>query len=539
MLCRAGCLALAAVSVDAQMCADTPVSSKAAKGSPNIVLFLTDDMDKQLGGWDPMSKASRRLSEQGATANNWMIHTPVCCPSRSELVTGRYFHNIRMDTPTGGCMHVNVTASLDHPFYKEWHFAQYLQQAGYTVGMFGKQLNQGNPSCPPRGVDRWFANGGGDYFSPSFTWASAGTPSSSVHFNNCTYNGGSCYSTSVIGNVSLAWMRDVLAQPEDTRKPFFAYVAVKAPHIQDGPGWPVPFPAPWYDTEDRMQGLAAPRTPNWNASCQDHHWLVRQQPPMTAEEAQRSDALYRKRHLALLSVDDLVEEVVGELETLGAADNTYFLFTSDHGYQFGQFRMPQGKWNVYDNNLRIPMVIRGPGIPKGSSFDYIATNVDVMPTILGLAGVETPPTMDGQSLAKLLVTDLEAAPAPTQQLLVQEDVQAAEWRTMQLIEYNGLGNVVRYQHLEDSPNNTFRALRVVDGKRNLKLVEFVDISKWDFNDGIDEYELFDLDADPWEMQNLWPTADSKLAESLQAELERLFRCQGTSCHPMTSKSVAV
>eukprot|EP00959_Pyramimonas_sp_CCMP1952_P289494 6055096-Pyramimonas_sp.AAC.1 len=70
---------------------------------------------------------------------------------------------------------------------------------------------------------------------------------------------------------------------------------------------------------------------------------------------------YRYRHLALLSVDDLVEDVVAELEALGAADNAYFIFTSDYGYQFGQFRMPQGKGNVYDNNLRIPMVIRGPG----------------------------------------------------------------------------------------------------------------------------------------------------------------------------------
>merc|ERR1712039_632115 len=154
------------------------------------------------------------------------------------------------------------------------------------------------------------------------------------------------------------------------------------------------------------------------------------------------------------------------------------------------------------------------------------------PTILGLAGVEAPPTMDGQSLAKLLVTDLEAAPAPTRRLLEQQELSASDWRTMQLIEYNGLGNVVRYEHLEDSPNNTFRALRVIDGKRNLKLAEFVDIEKWDFKDGIDEYELFDLDADPWEMKNLWSQADPNLVKVLTSELERLFRCHGVSCGPV-------
>lgn len=255
---------------------------------------------------------------------------------------------------------------------------------------------------------------------------------------------------------------------------------------------------------------------------------------MTQEEAQKSDALYRARHLALLSVDDLVEEVVAELEALGAADNTYFLFTSDHGYQFGQFRMPQGKWNVYDNNLRIPMVIRGPGIAANSTFNYIATNVDTMPTVLGLAGVETPSTMDGQSLARLLVTDATSAPAPTRALLQRQETPVGPigWRTMQLIEYNGLGNVVRYQHLEDTNNNTFRALRVINGSRNLKLVEFTDWDNWFFNKPADEYELFDLDSDPWEMNNIWKSADAKLKQSLQSELERLFRCQGKTCGPL-------
>merc|ERR1712159_19115 len=107
---------------------------------------------------------------------------------------------------------------------------------------------------------------------------------------------------------------------------------------------------------------------------------------MTAEQAMRSDDLYRARHLSLLSVDDLVQDVVTKLTDEGVIDNTYLLFTSDHGFRLGQFRMPEGKWNSYENDLRIPMVIRGPGITKNSTFDYLASNVDTMPTILGLAG---------------------------------------------------------------------------------------------------------------------------------------------------------
>ena len=148
-------------------------------------------------------------------------------------------------------------------------------------------------------------------FSPSFSWASAGDPqSSSVRFDNCSYNDGACYSTSVNANQSLAWLQELHAEAE--HKPYFAYVAVKAPHIQDGPGWPVTLAAPWYN--DTFPGLKAPRTPNWNASCPDHHWLIRQQPPMTAEQALHSDDLYRHRFQSLLSVDDMVEGLVNAVE---------------------------------------------------------------------------------------------------------------------------------------------------------------------------------------------------------------------------------
>lgn len=121
------------------------------------------------------------------------------------------------------------------------------------MGIFGKHLNNGysanNPNCPPVGVDRWMANGGGDYYRPSFAFASAGDPHPAhVTWNNCSYSAGgkngSCYSTSVIGNATLAWLRSIAAARRP--KPFFAYVAVKAPHIQDGGGFPMALPAPWY-----------------------------------------------------------------------------------------------------------------------------------------------------------------------------------------------------------------------------------------------------------------------------------------------------
>eukprot|EP00658_Telonema_sp_P-2_P005555 TRINITY_DN12080_c0_g1_i2.p1 TRINITY_DN12080_c0_g1~~TRINITY_DN12080_c0_g1_i2.p1 ORF type:complete len:289 (-),score=35.60 TRINITY_DN12080_c0_g1_i2:393-1259(-) len=248
-----------------------------------------------------------------------------------------------------------------------------------------------------------------------------------------------------------------------------AYIAVKAPHIQDGPGWPVALPAPWYD--HAFPGLKAPRTPNWNASCPEHHWMIRTQPPLTHEQASRADALYRSRWQSLLSVDDMVEGVFDAVAKIpGELEKTYFLFTSDHGYRFGQMRMPQGKWNAYENDLRIPFVIRGPGIRAQTSFDQLGSQVDTMPTVLGLAGIETPDSMDGRSIAHVLLSDRESAPAQAVAVLDRDGRGPGEWRRTQLIEYYGLGDVVRYQHLEDTANNTFRALRVMDPSAKVLLV---------------------------------------------------------------------
>ena len=103
---------------------------------PNLVLFLQDDQDFALGGWSPMRKTMSLLQDSAALATNWFIHTPVCCPSRGELLSGRYFHNIRHPTPEGGCMHVNTdVVNLNS-------FGAVLGRAGYTLGYFGKHMNQ-------------------------------------------------------------------------------------------------------------------------------------------------------------------------------------------------------------------------------------------------------------------------------------------------------------------------------------------------------------------------------------------------------------
>jgi N-acetylglucosamine-6-sulfatase len=164
-------------------------AAAAAPAHPNIVWFLTDDQDQMLGGSfptvspggaTPLPKVQKLMVEEGTMATNFFIHTPICCPSRSEVLSGKYFHNIKAVSAPGipTCMHVN------EDLVNNKTFAKYLsERASYKVGMFGKYLNN-VPNFVPVGFDAWMANGGGDYIAPSFATANVpGLPDGHYHFN--------------------------------------------------------------------------------------------------------------------------------------------------------------------------------------------------------------------------------------------------------------------------------------------------------------------------------------------------------------------
>ena len=155
-----------------------------------------------------------------------------------------------------------------------------------------------------------------------------------------------------------------------------------------------------------------------------HHWLVRAQEPLTPKCISASDELYRNRLRALLGVDELVGEVADLVASHGQLDNTYFMFTSDHvsgpnhhmhsfesrlttctctplsqGFHLGEMNMPYFKGQPYDTDLRVPFMIRGPGIAAGVTIEHIGLNIDVAPTIASLLGVAPPAAakIDGRS----------------------------------------------------------------------------------------------------------------------------------------------
>merc|ERR1712232_415729 len=159
------------------------------------------------------------------------------------------------------------------------------------------------------------------------------------------------------------------------------------------------------------QGASAPRVPNFNYTNDGYHIGIANQTPFDDETVVYIDTMSRLRCGTLLGVDDTVAELSNGIDQLGISNKTYFFFTSDHGYNKGNHRLPDNKFNSYMHSLRIPLLVRGPGIPENHNVPLIVTQVDYAPTFLGLAGLETPDNMDGRSLVPALVQQPDLAPA--------------------------------------------------------------------------------------------------------------------------------
>ena len=471
---------------------------------PNIVLLLTDDQDSYLGGTTAMPFTKSFLRYEGAQLTNFFANTPVCCPSRTTLLSGNYAHNWHT-TGSPACMHMNVTNTA----YQQSMISGHLKALGYTTGMFGKLLNPGGmtPYCtgddrqPLPGFDNWLAMCDEEkYFDNLFTTSGNSNGSEDASVLLRTGNSSEDYLTSVIGNATLGFVEAAL----ENHVPFFAYVAPHAPHIPATP-------APWYRNE--FVGGKAPRTPNYNYSAPDHHYMIRTQPPITSDQEAGVDELFRNRLRTLLSVDDITISLVGLLKDYNQLDNTYFLWTSDHGFQLGQFRLPSCKLQPYEFDIRIPFFIRGPGIPQYSRMDFVAGIVDIAPTLLSLGGGLPLPTMDGKSFAHLL---LDGNPAAW-----------GSWRDKHMIEYWSLGHVERFDHLVDMPNNTYIGVRLLNSTHNYLYAEYyANENEVSFANPL-EYELFDIDADPYQFANLFGTGQHKLlVQELHDFIHRQVTCKG-------------
>eukprot|EP01062_Namystynia_karyoxenos_P021003 TRINITY_DN17967_c0_g1_i1.p1 TRINITY_DN17967_c0_g1~~TRINITY_DN17967_c0_g1_i1.p1 ORF type:complete len:668 (+),score=178.64 TRINITY_DN17967_c0_g1_i1:107-2005(+) len=532
------------------------VKAKSPLGfQPNIIFILTDDQDRLVGhtGYTDegslasMPIAKRQLTRKGAFLTNYMVNTPICCPSRTEFFTGRYFHNVR-GAKGEGCMHANTT----YAGQRETGMFGVFTAAGYNTGVFGKTTNDQKPQLERLVAQRSaaFIDSPVDYNNyygrPYFHLAPNGTSWT----ENLPENGGALgtlYQTTQLGNRSLAWLDTAVKDP----RPFFLYLGFHAPHYPADP-------APWY--EHLWDNISAPVTPNYNLSCPDKTQHIRQNPPLTAAVKCWEDQHFRDRWASLRSVDEVIDALDARLHAAAIADKTYMFFTGDHGYKFGQWRVGTSKQHPYETDIRVPFLARGPGIKAGVKLDQLSGNVDLFPTFLELAGITPPADMDGHSMVPWLAPSLVHDRADRHR-------RAAGWRDAFLNEYESVGTYYNDHSnawapdgydkhcggamprgpsgvpktctestgvgdgncyfVDSTHSNSWRALRIINATHDWQYVEYD--SKWAWSGAPDFQELYDVRQDLYQMSNIYSVQTDAVKAALHAQLEAYYRCRGAAC----------
>lgn len=387
------CAALCAVAAATAAHAQAPAPPPALGDRPNVVVVMTDD--QALRDMRALPRTRALIGRRGATFVNSFVNNPRCCPSRATFLTGQYSHNhgvLTNGNPNGGWPRLRPTAAETLP--------SWLRAAGYRTAHIGKFMNLygvGDRHEVPPGWDEWSATV---------------DPTTYRYFGYTLNEDGVLrtygrdrdpreYSTDLIARRASETV-DRLAPAE---RPFFLSVAFIAPHTGSPRESRDPFSVGTPVVAPRHRGAFAsaglPRTASFNeADVSDKpRWMRR--PRLRPWRVAEIEELHRQRLESLLAVDEGVRQIVAALRRSGELDRTLLVFTSDNGYIAGEHRISHGKAKAYEPVTRVPLLIRGPGVPAGVRRRQLVSNADLAPTILDVAGALPGRPQDGRSLIPL------------------------------------------------------------------------------------------------------------------------------------------
>ncbi|MBW3598761.1 MAG: sulfatase [Planctomycetes bacterium] len=458
---------------------------------PNILFIMSDDHAYQAmscyGSNRNQTPNLDRLAKEGMRFDRAFVTNSICGPSRAVILTGKYSH-------------LNGFARNGQTFNgRQQTVAKLLQKAGYQTAVIGKW----HLGSDPTGFDHWhILIGQGPYYNPPMLM-----PEGRVNHTG--------YTTDIITDLTLDWLKE----KRDPEKPFFLVYQHKAPHRDWQPAprhldkyddATIPEPETLFDDYSgrtraaKMQKMTVAEhltdrdlkliTPGNLKEDQEAAWRAAYEPKNEAFQAadlKGKDLVrwkyqrYVKDYLRCVdAVDENVGRVLDYLDQSGLAKNTVVFYTSDQGWYLGEHGWYDKRW-MYEESFRTPLLVRWPSHTQpGSTSDAMVLNLDFAQTFLDIAGAEQPDDMQGRSLKPIL-----AGQTPD------------DWR-----------DSVYYHYYEFPGAHSVQKHLGVRTDR-YKLIHFYELDEW---------ELFDLEKDPHELQSVYDDpAYADVVKEMKAELERL------------------
>ncbi len=462
---------------------------------PNVVFILSDDHRYDFMGFTGKVPGLEtpnmdRMATQGIHVRNAFVGTALCSPSRASILTGQYSH-------------VHEVVDNDAPARAGLiFFPQYLQEAGYETAFMGKwHMGHYNSDARP-GFDRWISfEGQGVYYNPKLN-----VDGQDVQFSDDAY----------ITDVLTDYAVDFIQKEREADEPFFLYLSHKAVHADFKPAprhrgmykdIAIQYPPTMYPPDVDLvgyQSVTAPRptlrekrraidvgyrydlVPDW-VKAQRNSWHG---VDYMYNGGTDFNSFYRDYLETLLGIDESIGTVLRTLEETGQLENTIVFYMGDNGFSFGEHGLID-KRQAYEESMRVPLLVYAPSHLRPRTLEDIATNVDIGPTILDIAGLETPEQMNGRSFLPLL-----------------EGEAVTDWRDYFFYEY--------YWERPFPQTPTVHAIR----SDSFKFIRTQGI--WDIN------EFYDLQNDPDEARNLIedPAYQAKIAEMNRALFAWLEETQG-------------
>ncbi|XP_065885331.1 N-acetylglucosamine-6-sulfatase-like [Dysidea avara] len=475
---------------------------------PNIIFILTDDQDATANSLDYMPRLNKIMREGGTEFTQFYVSTGLCCPSRATILRGQYCHNTEI-WDNGGMNNDTFLSGGFEKFRKlkleNSTVATLFQNGGYETMLCGKYINgykDNHAHHVPKGWDHWQGMTDLSYFGPHVS-----VDGNLVNTSNSTYQ------TDYIRDQAL----EFLTKKRNKNKPFFLYLSPHAPHA---PSLPAPRHA------NLFNNMTAPKNPSYNpdddVQQQKPSWL-KILPKLDQNQMDRLDEFYRNRLRAMLAVDEMLQNITDTLEKEEILDNTYIFYASDNGQHLGDYRLSAGKRQAYDTDVRVPFLVRGPGVMAGVKNNQLLQNVDFLPTWVELAGIKGPEDVkqqDGKSMVPLLTGDNSDE----------------EFRTAAIIEmYGGSSgmNAQMYGKFKDFEgsrfwNNTYVAIRVTGSIPQLYSGSNYLFALWCTG----EMELYNVTTDPYELKNTVGQLTTQEVMGLQELVVTLSKCVGSECYDM-------